>query len=131
MQSVLEELNRTPGLLGSLIVADDGLVIARHVAYGVDCDAVGASISLLARSVDTLAQRCGRGAVRAITFEADSRRLFAVRLPIGALVAIAEESASVGLVRVAMKKAVAAIGQQVPGTQRDASEGAPVCAESG
>jgi len=126
MQSALEQLNRTPGLLGSIIVADDGLVIARHVVRGVDADAIAATISALARSVNALSDRCGRATVRAMTFESDSRRVFALRLRIGSLVAVAEGDASVGLVRMAMREAVAAIEEHAPSVRYDRAEDTPV-----
>jgi len=130
MQSALEQLNRTPGVLGSIVVADDGLVIARHVAHGIDADAVAATVCALAHSVDTLCARCRRGAVRTISLESDGHRLFAVRLAVGALVAIVEGSASAGLARMALKQAAAAVEERIPGAQRHRATEAAVHASS-
>jgi len=131
MQSALEQLNQTPGVLGSLVVADDGLVIARHVSHGIDADTVAATIGSLALSVDTLSAGCRCGHVRAITLESDGRRLLVVRLAAGVLVAIAEGSASVGLTRMAMKQTIAAIEARLPGAKRHRMDEAPAPALSG
>jgi hypothetical protein len=130
MQSALEQLNRTPGVLGSIVVAEDGLVIARHVAHGIDADAVAATVCALAHSVGALCARCGRGSLRSTTLESDGHRLFVVRLAVGTLVAIAEGSASVGLTRMAMKQAVAAVEEHLPGAQRHRADEATVHASS-
>jgi len=122
VESALEQLNRTPGVLGSVVVAEDGLVIARHVAHGIDADAVAATVNALACSVDALCACCGRGVARTITLESDSRRVFVMRLAVGCLVTIAEGAASVGLVRVAMKQAVAALEERLPRRQRERVE---------
>jgi predicted regulator of Ras-like GTPase activity (Roadblock/LC7/MglB family) len=88
MYQILNELNKTPGITGSMVVGNDGIVIASDLESGLEGDTVGA----LAASITTNIQK-----------SLDRLRTDA---GIGILVVTAEKDVNIGLIRLEIKNAV-------------------------
>ncbi len=106
MYQVLSELNKTSGVTGSMVVGNDGIVIATDLATGFDGDAVGAlaaSItSIIQKSLDRLQAR----PLNQVTIEAEDAKLFFSRADMGLLVVTTERDVNIGLVRLEIKNAI-------------------------
>jgi predicted regulator of Ras-like GTPase activity (Roadblock/LC7/MglB family) len=59
MLSVLEELNRRPGVAGSLLATEDGMVVASRFRPGLDADAASALVATAVREMRRAFRRVG------------------------------------------------------------------------
>jgi hypothetical protein len=105
MELVLEELNRATGVVGSFIVDNDGIVVASDVSVGADAERCSALVSSLTNAAEKALSRLGGGAVTSGFFEMDQWKIFFQKQEIGHLVALAEPTANLGLVRMELKQA--------------------------
>lgn len=107
MQRVLQELNKTPGIMGSMIVARDGMVIASDLAVGVDDEVVSALTASIAGTISKALARMDMGEMVQTMVDASRAKLFIADTEPGYLVAVAEPDVNVGLCRLEMKSAAA------------------------
>jgi predicted regulator of Ras-like GTPase activity (Roadblock/LC7/MglB family) len=107
MYEVLEDLNKTSGITGSMLVADDGIVIAADMDSSNEDETVGALASSIISVVRKSMEKMGRERFSQLTIEADRSKMFLADAGVGMLVVTAENQANVGLVRLEMKNAIA------------------------
>ncbi|MCX7016851.1 MAG: roadblock/LC7 domain-containing protein [Candidatus Sumerlaeota bacterium] len=105
MQETLEQLNQTPGVLGSLIVGEDGIIVHAH-APGLDADTVGAIASAILNTVKKSIPRMGAGAFRGLMIETVEKKMLCHPTRLGYLVTVAAGPATLGLLRMEIATAV-------------------------
>lgn len=109
MYEVLSELNRTTGVTGSMIVGNDGIVIAADLDSGVDSETVGALAASITSNIQKSLDRLETKPLKQVTIEADQGKMFFADAGLGILVVTTEKQCNVGLVRLEMKNAVGKI----------------------
>jgi len=119
MYKILEELNKTAGINGSMIVGQDGIVIAAHLNSQLQDEAVGA---LAASILDTVKKSMGRLSnedLRQITVEASKGKLFLNDVGLGILAVTTDPQVNVGMVRLEIKNAAKRIKLAQKSVQKD------------
>jgi predicted regulator of Ras-like GTPase activity (Roadblock/LC7/MglB family) len=115
MRASLEQLNTTPGIVGSLVVAFDGLVIEKNVAEGLNAPVLAAEAVHVAAGFGSTADLGGIGDADTCVLQAQRGMVCAVPLTgIGWLVAFGDADANIGPVRQAMQSAAREITGFVP-----------------
>ena len=110
MRASLERLNRTPGIIGSLVVAFDGLVIEKDVAEGLNASVLAAEALNVAAGFGSVADLGGIGDADSCVLQGERGMVCALPLTgIGWLVALGDGDANVGPVRQAMQLAAGEI----------------------
>jgi hypothetical protein len=111
MYQVLEELNKTSGITGSMIVGKDGIVIAADLDTSFEEETVGALAASITSNIQKSMDRLQQAPLAQVTIEAKSGKLFFSEAKIGLLVVTAEDDVNIGLIRLEIKNAVNKIGQ--------------------
>ncbi|HEX7402108.1 MAG TPA: roadblock/LC7 domain-containing protein [candidate division Zixibacteria bacterium] len=105
MFQILEELNKTVGINGSMIVGKDGIVIAADLNANLQDEAVGALAASIVDTVKKSMERLSNENLRQITVEASKGKLFLTDVGIGILAVTTDPQVNVGLVRLEIKNA--------------------------
>jgi uncharacterized protein len=105
MYQILEDLNKTNGINGSLIVGRDGIVIAADLKSNYQDEAVGASAASIVDTVKKSMERLSNENLKQITVEASKGKLFLTDVGIGILAVTTDPQVNVGLVRLEIKNA--------------------------
>jgi predicted regulator of Ras-like GTPase activity (Roadblock/LC7/MglB family) len=113
MQATLEELNKTPGIVGSFIVDSDGIVVTSDVPADADAETCAALVAALKSSADKSLSRLGSGELTTAFFEMEAQKVFLHATGVGSLVALAEPDANLGLVRMELRQAARRLDQSV------------------
>jgi len=106
MEQILGQINKTPDVLGSCIVAGDGIIVATDFNSEIDSELIGALISAVIRSAGLAVEKLGFGEIRSFMLEADKNKLFFSRCKFGFVVVLTGADANLGLIRVEVKNAV-------------------------
>ena len=106
MYDVLSELNKTSGVTGSMIVGNDGIVIAADLQESLEDEAVGALAASITSNIQKSLDRLETKPLKQITIEADNSKLFFTDANIGILVVTTEQNVNIGLVRLEIKNAL-------------------------
>ena len=111
VQGILDTITRIRGVRGAMIVAyQDGLVVSDSLMEGVRGNAVAALTSSLAKHVANATSASGAGVLQFLHLQAMSGALLAVAAGAEMLVvAIADPSVNVGLVRLELIRAAEAL----------------------
>jgi predicted regulator of Ras-like GTPase activity (Roadblock/LC7/MglB family) len=110
MYQVLEELNKTSGITGSMIVGNDGIVIAADLDTSFEEEAVGALAASITTNIQKSLDRLEQTSLAQVTIEAGSGKLFFSDAGVGILVVTAERDVNIGLIRLEIKNAITRIG---------------------
>jgi predicted regulator of Ras-like GTPase activity (Roadblock/LC7/MglB family) len=105
MFDVLEELNRTSGVSGSMLVGRDGIVIASDLQAAMEDETVGALAASITANIQKSLSRLGQPQPQQITIEAENTKMFLADCDIGVLVVLTEKDANLGLVRLEVRNA--------------------------
>ncbi len=107
MDDILEELNTTPGIQGSLIVGKDGLVITSAGAAEPDPDFLGAETAEIFQNAEAgMAEKFERGMLGMMSLEADSGSIYLKSInEVTYLMVLTNASAVLGQVRHGIKLA--------------------------
>jgi len=105
MYKVLEELNKTTGINGSMIVGQDGIVIAADLNSHLEDEAVGALAASIVSTAKKSMERLSNEHLRQITVEANKGKLFLTDVRIGILAVTTDPQVNVGMVRLEIKNA--------------------------
>lgn len=114
MESILMELNKTPGITGSFVVSPDGMIVASDYTSELDDERLGAIISTIINATEKAMSKMDSGALSGFIVETDKTKMFFQKFKLGYLVCVAGREANLGLVRVEAKSAVnkiEAVGQ--------------------
>ena len=105
MFNVLEELNRTSGVSGSMLVGHDGIVIAADLQASFEDDTLGALAASITANIQKSMGRLGQSKPRQVTIEAENNKLFFAECEVGVLVVVTEKDANLGLIRLEVRNA--------------------------
>jgi predicted regulator of Ras-like GTPase activity (Roadblock/LC7/MglB family) len=105
MYQILEELNKTSGISGSLLVGSDGIIIAADLDTRFQDETVGALAASIVSTVDKSLEKLHATPFKQVTIEADKGKLFLTDVGIGVLVVTTEPDVNMGLVRLEIKNA--------------------------
>ncbi len=105
MYQILEELNKTTGISGSMIVGQDGIVIAADLNSSLQDETVGALAASIVDTVKKSMDRLSNENLKQITVEASKGKLFLTDVGIGILAVTTDPQVNVGLVRLEIKNA--------------------------
>jgi predicted regulator of Ras-like GTPase activity (Roadblock/LC7/MglB family) len=105
MYEILNELNKTAGINGSMVVGQDGIVIAADMNAQLQDEAVGALAASIVNTVKSSMERLSNEGLRQITVEAQKGKLFLADVGIGILAVTTEPQVNVGMVRLEIKTA--------------------------
>lgn len=106
MYQVLSELNKTPGVTGSMVVGNDGIVIAADMASGFEGETVGALAASITSNIQKSLDRLDTTPWSQVTIEADNAKLFFTDASFGILVVTTEKVVNIGLIRLEIRNAV-------------------------
>ncbi len=105
MYEALSELNKTTGVTGSMVVGEDGIIIASDLDENVEEEAVGALAASISSNIRKSLERLSATPLREVTVEAAYGKLFMSDVEIGILVVTTEPDINMGLVRLEMRNA--------------------------
>jgi len=105
MYKILEGLNKTTGINGSMIVGQDGIVIAADLNTQLQDEAVGALAASIVSTVKKSMERLSDEDLKQITVEASKGKLFLTDVGIGILAVTTDPQVNVGMVRLEIKNA--------------------------
>ncbi|KPL02389.1 MAG: hypothetical protein AMJ73_08800 [candidate division Zixibacteria bacterium SM1_73] len=105
MYEILEELNKTIGVTGSMIVGQDGIVIASDLHTQLEDEAVGALAASIVSTVQKSMTRLSKDNLKQITVEGSGGKLFLTDVGMGILAVTTDPQVNVGLIRLEIKNA--------------------------
>ncbi|MCH9024112.1 MAG: roadblock/LC7 domain-containing protein [candidate division Zixibacteria bacterium] len=106
MHEILSELNKTTGITGSMVVGNDGIVIAANLQENVEDDTIGALAASITANIHKSLERLQSSPLKHVTIEADDAKLFFSDAGLGILVVTAEKEVNIGLIRLEIKNAI-------------------------
>jgi predicted regulator of Ras-like GTPase activity (Roadblock/LC7/MglB family) len=117
--AVLDSLIRQRGVTAAMVVSErDGIAVEANLQIGQSGDRVAALAAFLYRKARLSARAAGMGEVSFLQLEAPGGRICAVGGGALVLVAVAEATVNVGLIRVELLRGVDAL-RAVGGAERD------------
>ncbi|MEZ5358744.1 MAG: roadblock/LC7 domain-containing protein [Candidatus Zixiibacteriota bacterium] len=112
MYQILEALNKTSGITGSMVVGKDGIVIAADLNTQLEEETIGALAASITSTVQKSLERLATTPLKQVTVEADNAKLFFCDAGIGLLVVLTEPEVNIGLVRLEVKNAIGKLNNQ-------------------
>jgi len=106
MYDILSELNKTSGITGSMVVGNDGIVIAADLDASYEGDTVGALAASITANINKSMDRLQTSPSHQVTIEADNGKLFFTDAGLGILVVTTNKNVNIGLVRLEIKNAL-------------------------
>jgi predicted regulator of Ras-like GTPase activity (Roadblock/LC7/MglB family) len=106
MYEVLNELNKTSGITGSMVVGNDGIVIAADLDERFEGETIGALAASISSNIQKSLERLESTPLKQVTIEADEGKLFFTDVGIGILVVTTEQNVNIGLIRLEIKNAI-------------------------
>lgn len=112
MYQILDNLNKTHGITGSMLVGNDGIVIAADLNTQIEEETVGALAASITANIQKSLKRLDSSPLNQITVEADNAKMFFCDAGIGILVVVTEPEVNIGLVRLEIKNAISKLSNQ-------------------
>jgi uncharacterized protein len=109
MYDVLGDLNKTSGVKGSMLVGNDGIIIAADLDAKLEDETVGAMAASIMTNIGKALGRLKQHNLERVTIEADAGKIFLCEAGVGILAVVTEPQVNVGLVRLEIKNAVSQI----------------------
>ena len=109
MFTVLDRLNKTRGVKGSMIVGRDGIVVASDFGVEVDEPAIGAVSSSILNSLEEALGRLNMGQFMRFVITGNENKIALVDSRVALLMVLLDLNVNLGLVSVEIKDAVDAI----------------------
>ena len=106
MYDVLSELNKTTGITGSMVVGNDGIVIAADLDETFEGETIGALAASITSNIQKSLDKLQSTPLKQVTIEADEGKLFFSDAGLGILVVTTEKSVNIGLIRLEIKNAI-------------------------
>ena len=106
MYDVLNDLNKTTGVTGSMVVGNDGIVIAADLDESFEGETIGALAASITSNIQKSLDRLQTTPLKQVTIEADEGKLFFTDAGMGILVVTTEKNVNIGLVRLEIKNAI-------------------------
>lgn len=112
MYNILGDLNKTSGVKGSMLVGNDGIIIAADLDTRLEDEAVGAMAASIMSNVGRALERLKQQSAERITIEADAGKIFLNDAGVGILAVVTDPDVNVGLVRLEIRNAISRIKGQ-------------------
>jgi uncharacterized protein len=109
MYNILGDLNKTSGIRGSMLVGNDGIIIAADLDSRLEDETVGAMAASIMSNITRSLERLKQKNAERVTIEADAGKIFLNDAGVGILAVITDPNVNVGLVRLEIKNAVSRI----------------------
>lgn len=115
METVLEEINQTPGVFGSMVVGKDGLVVANIWNQEIDLDMIGADTADILNTIEpVIAEKFLFGTTELLSIDAEGARLFLKNIDDSTFLAVATSPrANIGLLRAEINAAAAKLEEKL------------------
>jgi predicted regulator of Ras-like GTPase activity (Roadblock/LC7/MglB family) len=117
MDRILAELNKTPGVAGSFVVAADGIIVASDYATELNDELMGALTSSIINSTEKATKKMEQGDLVSFIVETETSKMFFNATRSGFLVCVASPEANLGLIRVEMRAAAEKLNKTVGGAR--------------
>lgn len=109
MKRILEDINKTKGVLGSLIVGGDGMIVLSNLPTEYDEDYISALVASAVDSANKAISGIDNDVFKMVLVEGTDKNLFIFNTKLGFLLIISKVETNIGLIRVECKKTVAKI----------------------
>lgn len=114
MRRIVEDLIRVEGVIGSLLVGKDGLVVASTLMDEEDAEILGAMSAAVFGEIDKATKRIGIGMLMDSIIDAEQGSILLLESKELILVVITQRMVNLGLVKMEMRRAAKRIGEAVP-----------------
>jgi predicted regulator of Ras-like GTPase activity (Roadblock/LC7/MglB family) len=114
MRRIVEGLIRVEGVIGSLLVGKDGLVVASTLMDEEDAEILGAMSAAVFGEIDKSTRRIGVGTLIDAIIDAEQGSILMLESRDLILVVITQRMVNLGLVKMEMRRAAKRIGEAVP-----------------
>jgi uncharacterized protein len=114
MRRIVEDLIRVEGVIGSLLVGKDGLVVASTLLDEEDAEILGAMSAAVFGEIDKATRRIGVGSLVDSIIDAKDGSILVLEAKELILVVITQRTVNLGLVKMEMRRAAKRIGEAVP-----------------
>ncbi|RKZ28171.1 hypothetical protein DRQ26_01660 [bacterium] len=105
VKEVVERLSQVKGVVGSILVAKDGLVVASNLSVQVQDEIVAAMVSAVGSTAIKATEMMEQGELRNIIIEGNNGKLFLTDADVGYLGVLTSTEANMGLVRLELMEA--------------------------
>jgi len=105
MERLLSEINKIPGVIGSFVVASDGIIVASDFTTEINDELMGALTSSIINSTEKASRKMELGSLQGFIIETDRNRIFFQATRSGFLVCLAGPDSNLGLLRVELRAA--------------------------
>ena len=114
MRKIVEDLNRVDGVIGSLLVGKDGLVVASTLLDTEDAEVLGAMSAAVYGEIDKSTKRIGVGSLVDAIIDAREGSILLLEAKDLILVVITQRVVNLGLIKMEMRRAARRISEAVP-----------------
>ncbi|MBA3469901.1 MAG: roadblock/LC7 domain-containing protein [Herpetosiphonaceae bacterium] len=114
MRHIVEDLIRVDGVIGSLLVGRDGLVIASTLLDDEDAEVLGAMSAAVFGEIDKATKRIGIGVLVDAIIDAKDGSILLLEARDVILTVVTQRMVNLGLVKMEMRRAAKRIGEAVP-----------------
>ncbi len=116
VKEVVERLALVKGVVGSILVAKDGLVVASDLSVQVQDEIVAAMVSAVGSTAVKAAEMMEQGELKNIVIEGERGKLFLADADVGYLGVLTAPDANIGLVRLELLEATETLKKLTAGT---------------
>ncbi|HZO42133.1 MAG TPA: roadblock/LC7 domain-containing protein [Methylomirabilota bacterium] len=109
LRAVLADLLKLEHIIGALVVAPDGLVIAADLPKEIEAEPLSALAATLGRELELRGPRLRRGTFPMAQFASVSGAVFLGSTPVGFIVLLGEPRAEWETIRAALRRAVGSV----------------------
>ncbi|ABX06855.1 MAG TPA: dynein regulation protein LC7 [Herpetosiphon sp.] len=114
MRHIVEDLIRVEGVIGSLLVGRDGLVIASTLIEDEDAEVLGAMSAAVFGEIDKATKRIGIGTLVDAIIDAKDGSILLLEARDVILTVVTQRMVNLGLVKIEMRRAAKNISKAVP-----------------
>jgi predicted regulator of Ras-like GTPase activity (Roadblock/LC7/MglB family) len=114
MRRIVEDLIRVEGVIGSLLVGKDGLVVASTLLDDEDAEVLGAMSAAVFGEINKATKRIGVGNLVDSIIDAQDGSILMLEAKELILVVITQRMVNLGLVKMEMRRASKRISEAVP-----------------
>lgn len=114
MRSIVEDLLRVEGVIGSLLVGKDGLVVASTLLDPDDAEVLGAMSAAVYGEINKSTKRIGVGTLVDAIIDAQEGSILLLEAKDLILVVITQRVVNLGLIKMEMRRAARRIHEAVP-----------------
>ncbi len=114
MRHIVEDLIRVEGVIGSLLVGRDGLVIASTLIEDEDAEVLGAMSAAVFGEIDKATKRIGIGTLVDAIIDAKDGSILLLEARDVILAVVTQRMVNLGLVKIEMRRAAKNISKAVP-----------------